>query len=101
MSGSECKSVCIPFFTWLQTIFAKIMQATSNSKAEKPRFAVLDTAGAKLILCNDNTNERKGSLLLVSRVPLILCKDNASERKENLLLFSRVPLILCNDKAYI
>lgn len=55
------------------------MQAAGNSKAEKPRFAVLDTAGAKLILC----------------------KDNASERKESLLLFSRVPLILCKDKAYI
>lgn len=53
MSGSKCKSVCIPFFTWLQTIYAKIMQAASNSKAEKPRFAVLDTAGAKLILCKD------------------------------------------------
>ena len=67
------------FFTWLQTIFAKIMQAAGNSKAGKPRFAVLDTAGAKLILC----------------------KDNASERKESLLLFSRVPLILYKDKAYI
>ena len=78
MSGSKCKSVCIPFFTWLQTIYAKIMQAASNSKAEKPRFAVLDTAGAKLILCKDNASERKESLLLVSRVPLILCKDKAS-----------------------
>lgn len=77
MSGSKCKSVCIPFFTWLQTIYAKIMQAASNSKAEKPRFAVLDTAGAKLILCKDNASERKESLLLVFRVPLILCKDKA------------------------
>lgn len=42
------------FFTWLQTIYAKIMQAAGNSKAEKPRFAVLDTAGAKLILCKGN-----------------------------------------------
>ena len=80
MSGSKCKSVCIPFFTWLQTIYAKIMQAASNSKAEKPRFAVLDTAGAKLILCKDNASERKESLLLVSRVPLILCKDNNAKK---------------------
>lgn len=29
------------------------MQAAGNSKAEKPRFAVLDTAGAKLILYKD------------------------------------------------
>jgi hypothetical protein len=87
------------FFTWLQTIYAKIMQAAGNSKAEKLRFAVLDTAGAKLILCKDNASERKESLLLFSRVPLILCKDNASERKESLLLFSRVPLILCKDNA--
>lgn len=41
------------FFTWLQTIFAKIMQAAGNSKTEKLSFAVLDTAGAKLILCKD------------------------------------------------
>lgn len=67
------------FFTWLQTIYAKIMQTVGNSKTEKLRFAVLDTAGAKLILC----------------------KDNASERKESLLLFFRVPLILFKDKAYI
>ena len=87
------------FFTWLQTIYAKIMQAAGNSKTEKPRFAVLDTAGAKLILCKDNASERKESLLLFSRVPLILCKDNASERKESLLLVSRVPLILCKDNA--
>ena len=77
MSGSKCKSVCIPFFTWLQTIYAKIMQTVGNSKTEKLRFAVLDTAGAKLILCKDNASERKESLLLVSRVPLILCKDKA------------------------
>ena len=65
------------FFTWLQTIYAKIMQHVGNSKTEKLRFAVLDTAGAKLILCKDNASERKESLLLVSRVPLILCKDKA------------------------
>ena len=87
------------FFTWLQTIYAKIMQTVGNSKTEKLRFAVLDTAGAKLILCKDNASKRKESLLLFSRVPLILCKDNASERKESLLLFSRVPLILCKDNA--
>ena len=41
------------FFTWLQTIYAKIMQAAGNSKAEKPRFAVLDTAEPPLILYKD------------------------------------------------
>ena len=75
------------------------MQAAGNSKTEKLRFAVLDTAGAKLILCKDNASERKESLLLFSRVPLILCKDNASERKESLLLFSRVQFILYKDNA--
>ena len=32
----------------------------------------------QLILCKDNANERKESLLSISRVQLILCKDNAS-----------------------
>lgn len=53
MLGSKCKSVCIPFLHGCRQFFAKIMQAAGNSKAEKPRFAVLDTAGAKLILCKD------------------------------------------------
>lgn len=48
------------------------MQAAGNSKAEKPRFAVLDIAGAKLILCKDNASERKESLLLFSRAAAYL-----------------------------
>ena len=88
------------FFTWLQTIYAKIMQAAGNSKAEKPRFVVLDTAGAKLILCKDNANERKENSLLISRVRLILYKDNANERKASLLLISRVQLILYKDTKF-
>ena len=53
----------------------------------------------QLILCKDNANERKESLLSISRVQLILCKDNANERKESLLSISRVQLILCKDNA--
>ena len=45
----------------------------------------------------DNANERKESLLSVSRVPLILYKDNANERKESLLSISRVHVIFDKD----
>jgi len=45
----------------------------------------------------DNANERKESLLSISRVPLILYKDNANERKESLLSISRAHLILYKD----
>ena len=55
--------------------YAKIMQGECNSKAEKRSFFRLDTAEPKLILCKDNANERKESLLFISRVQLILCKD--------------------------
>ena len=40
-------------------------------------------------------------MLTNSRVQLILCKDNANERKESLLSVSRVQLILCKDSAKI
>ena len=45
----------------------------------------------------DNANERKESLLSVSRVPLILYKDNESECNESLLLYCRVHVILYKD----
>jgi len=76
---------------------AKIMQGECNGKMWKRSFTKLDTAEPPLVLCKDNANERKESLLLISRVPLVLCKDNANERKESLLFISRVPLVLCKD----
>ena len=73
------------FFTWLQTIYAKIMQAAGNSKAEKRSFTGLDIAEPKLILYKDNANEWKESLLLLSRVQLALYKDkkNGLQRQYN------------------
>ena len=52
------------------------MRGEHNSKKGKRSFTILDTAEPKLILCKDNANEWKVSLLTVSRVQLILCKDN-------------------------
>ena len=78
---------------------AKIMQGECNGKMWKRSFTKLDTAEPPLVLCKDNANERKESLLLISRVQLVLCKDNANEWKESLLLISRVPLVLCKDNA--
>ena len=77
--------------------YAKIMQGECNSKVGKLSFHNFDTAEPKLILCKDNANERKESLLSISRVQLILCKDNANERNESLLFDCRVQLILCKD----
>ena len=54
---------------------AKIMQGECNSKAGKPCFTGLDIAEPKLIFYKDNANERKESLLSVSRVHVILYKD--------------------------
>ena len=51
------------------------MQGECNSKAVKRSFTGLDTAEPKLILCKDNANERKESLLFISRAQLILCKN--------------------------
>ena len=73
------------------------MQGECNGKMWKRSFTKLDTAEPPLVLCKDNANEWKESLLLISRVPLVLCKDNANERKESLLFISRVPLVLCKD----
>ena len=53
------------------------MQGECNGKTGKLSFTGLDIAEPKLILYKDNANERKESLLFVSRVPLILYKDNA------------------------
>ena len=59
--------------------YAKITQGECNSKVGKLSFHNFDTAEPKLILCKDNANERKESLLSISRVQLILCKDNISD----------------------
>ena len=54
---------------------AKIMQGECNGKSVKRSLTGLDTAEPKIVLCKDNANERKESLLLISRVQLVLCKD--------------------------
>ena len=78
----------------------KIMKDECDSKEGKLSFTGLDTAESNLILCKDDANERKASLLLISRVRLILYKDDANERKESLLLISRVQLILYKDTKF-
>ena len=76
------------------------MKDECDSKYGKRSFTVPDTAESTLILCKYNANERKASLLLISRVQLILYKDNANERKASLLLISRVQLILYKDTKF-
>ena len=76
------------------------MKDECDSKYGKRSFTVPDTAEPTLILYKDNANERKASLLLISRVWLILYKDDANERKESLLLISRVQLILYKDTKF-
>ena len=51
------------------------MQGECNGKMWKRSFTKLDTAEPPLVLCKDNANEWKESLLLISRVQLVLCKD--------------------------
>lgn len=51
------------------------MKDECDSKEGKLSFTGLDTAESNLILCKDDANERKASLLLISRVRLILYKD--------------------------
>ena len=46
----------------------KIMKDECDSKEGKLSFNGLDTAESNLILCKDDANERKASLLLISRV---------------------------------
>jgi len=53
------------------------MQGECNSKTVKRSFTGLDTAEPKLVFYKDNANERKGSLLILSRVQLVFYKDNA------------------------
>ena len=55
----------------------KTMRGECNSKTVKRSFTGLDTAEPKLVFYKDNANERKGSLLLFSRVQLVFYKDNA------------------------
>ena len=65
--------------------FAKLMQGESNSNTGKLCFTGLDTAEPQLALCKGNANERKESLLFISRVQLALCKDkkNGLQRQYN------------------
>ncbi len=56
--------------------YAKIMQGECNGKVVRQSLTKLDTAEPQLILCKDNANERRESLLFISRVQLILCKIN-------------------------
>ena len=72
-----------------------------KDNANERKESLLSVSRVQLILCKDNANERKESLLSVSRVQLILCKDNANERNVSLLTNSRVQLILCKDSAKI
>ncbi len=51
------------------------MQGECNGKTRERSFIRLDTAEPKFIFYKDNANERKESLLLLSRVQLILYKD--------------------------
>ena len=76
------------------------MKDECDSKEGKLSFTGLDTAEPNLILCKDDTNERKENSLLISRVQLILYKDNANEWKESLLLIFRVQLILYKDTKF-
>ncbi|WP_068855889.1 hypothetical protein [Leyella lascolaii] len=80
-------------------LYAKAMQGECNSKTGKLCFTGLDTAEPQLALYKDNANERKESLLFISRVQLALYKGNANERKESLLFISRVQLALCKGNA--
>ena len=54
--------------------FAKLMQGECNIKTGKLCFTRLDTAEPKLSLCKADANERKESLLSISRVQLGLYK---------------------------
>ncbi|CCZ14097.1 unknown [Prevotella sp. CAG:487] len=60
--------------------FAKLMQGESNSKTGKQSLTRLDTAEPQLSFYKGNANERRVSLLTLSRVQLTLCKDNAKIR---------------------
>jgi hypothetical protein len=54
-----------------------MMQGESNGKTGKHSFTGLDTAEPKHFLCKEIANERKESLLSVSRVQHFLCKEIA------------------------
>ena len=70
--------------------YTKILQGESNGKEGKRSFTGLDTAEPKHILYKDIANERKESLLSISRVQHILiqryCKARATARRENAVL---------------
>ena len=51
------------------------MQGECNGKTRERSFIRLDTAEPQFIFYKDNANERKESLLLLSRMQLILYKD--------------------------
>ena len=66
------------------------MQGERSSKTGKLCFTVLDTAEPQLALCKGNANERKESLLFISRTAACLiqrqCKVSATARRENFVL---------------
>ena len=63
------------------------------------QFPECSLRSAKAMQTSGNANERKESLLSVSRVQLAFCKGNANERKESLLSISRVQLAFCKVSA--
>ena len=75
------------------------MHISSNDKdnANERKESLLSISRVPLILYKDNESECNESLLLYCRAHLILYKDNANERKESLLLVSRVHVILYKD----
>ena len=77
------------------------MRGERNSKTGKLCFTGLDIAEPKLSLYKADANERKESLLSISRVQLSLYKADANERQKSLLLVARVQLSLYKGKNNI
>ena len=73
------------------------MRGEHNSKKGKRSFTILDTAEPKLILCKDNANEWKVSLLTVSRVQLIWRKDKKKTVKHGVRHEHNVSMPLNNN----
>ena len=65
------------FFTWLQTIYAKIMQA--SGKRACSCFPECRLSYAKIMQgeCSSNTGKRSFTGLDIAEPPLILYKDKA------------------------
>lgn len=50
----------------------------------KPHYGCLDVNGISYNYCKDNADERKESLLSISRVQFIFCKDNANRMQNKI-----------------